>query len=154
RSGPRAFLAYALAFALTATVAMLPVLLGDDLRTFWDHTLAFQRERGSPFSVWGLYGGLDVLQTAVQIAAVLLALALGIWPRRPTLVQVAALAAAVLIALQLGVTHWFYLYIVWFFPLAMVGLLGRYGPPADARPPTSAEAGGRGEQQLLDPVGA
>ena len=34
-----------------------------------------------------------------------------------------------LIALQLGVTHWFYLYIVWFFPLVLVALLGRYGEP-------------------------
>jgi hypothetical protein len=28
--------------------------------------------------------------------------------------------------LQLGVTHWFYLYIVWFFPLVMVAVLGVY----------------------------
>jgi hypothetical protein len=41
-------------------------------------------------------------------------------------VTVAALGAAVLIALQLGVTHWFYLYIVWFFPLVMVAVLGFY----------------------------
>ena len=40
--------------------------------------------------------------------------------------MVAALGAAVLIALQLGITHWFYLYIVWFFPLVMVALLGAY----------------------------
>ena len=41
----------------------------------------------------------------------------------------AALSAAILIALQLGVTHWFYLYIPWFFPLVMIALLGRLGPP-------------------------
>ena len=35
-----------------------------------------------------------------------------------------------LIALQLGVTHWFYLYIVWFFPLVMVALLGRLSASA------------------------
>jgi hypothetical protein len=33
------------------------------------------------------------------------------------------------IALQLGVTHWFYLYIVWFLPFVLVALLGRYGEP-------------------------
>jgi hypothetical protein len=27
------------------------------------------------------------------------------------------------------VTHWFYLYIVWFLPFALVALLGRYGEP-------------------------
>ena len=41
-------------------------------------------------------------------------------PRRRDLVQVAALAAAVLIALQLGVSYWFYLYVAWFAPLALV----------------------------------
>ena len=47
-------------------------------------------------------------------------------PRRRDVVVVAALGAAILIALQLGVTYWFYLYIVWFFPLVMVALLGAY----------------------------
>ena len=39
----------------------------------------------------------------------------------------AALGAAVMIALQPGMTYWFYLYLVWFFPLALVALLGRFG---------------------------
>ena len=50
-------------------------------------------------------------------------------PRRRDVVGLAALSAAILIALQLGVTHWFYLYIPWFFPLVMIALLGRVGPP-------------------------
>jgi hypothetical protein len=160
RPGAVSFVAYALAFALTAAVALLPVILGGDLRTFWDHTIAFQRDRESPFSIWGLWSGLDGLQTAVQVAAVLLALAVGVWPRRPTLVQMAACAAAVLIALELGVTYWFFLYVVWFFPLALVALLGRYGDPEagtraeGGRAAGSAEAGRGGHEQLLDPVGA
>lgn len=158
RPGPVSLAAYALAFALTATVAMLPVLLGGDLRTFWDHTIAFQRDRESPFSIWGLWSGLDGLQTAVQAGAVLLALAVGIWPRRPTLAQMSACGAAVLIALQLGVTYWFFLYVVWFFPLVMVALLARRGEPTHEAPPAprdaSAEAGRGGHEQLLDPVGA
>ena len=69
--------------------------------------------------------GLDFEQHLVQGAAV----GAGRWwsrscPRRRDVVEVAALGAAVLIALQLGMTHWFYLYIVWFFPLVMVALLG------------------------------
>ncbi len=154
RSGPRAFGAYAAAFALTAAVALLPVLLGGDLRTFWDHTIAFQRDRDAPFSVWGLYGWPSALQTAVQGGALLLAVVVGFVPRRPTLTQVAALAAAVLIALQLSITYWFYLYVVWFFPLVMVALLGRLGARPQEAGSDSAEAGGRGQQQLLDPVGA
>lgn len=159
RAGPVSLAAYVLAFAATATVAMLPILLGGDLRTFWDHTIAFQRGRESPFSIWGLWGGLDGLQTAVQVGAVLLALSFALWPRRPTLVQMAACGAAALIALQLGVTYWFFLYVVWFFPLVMVALLGRYGAPGGPPSPDppvrgSAEAGRGGDEQLLDRVGA
>ncbi|HEU4702968.1 MAG TPA: hypothetical protein VFS37_10840, partial [Conexibacter sp.] len=134
RPGPVSFVAYALAFALTATLAMLPVLLGGDLRIFWDHTIAFQRDRESPFSIWGLWGGLDEVQLAVQAGAVLLALVVGVWPRRPALTQMAACGAAVLIALQLGLDYWFFLYVVWFLPLVLVALLGRLGDPeAQAR---------------------
>lgn len=159
RPGATSLVLYGLAFALTATVAMLPAILGGDLRTFWDHTIAFQRDRESPFSVWGLWSGLDTLQTAVQLAAVALALAVAVWPRRPTLVQMAACGAAVLIALQLGVTYWFFLYVVWFFPLVLVALLGRLDDPearaaAAQRADASAEAGRGRHEQLLDPVGA
>ena len=145
-------------FALAAAIAMLPVILGGDLRTFWDRTIAFQRDRGSPFSIWGLWGGLDTAadrradrrraargRGRVRAAAPRPA---SDWPR---------CGGAVLIALQLGVTHWFYLYIVWFFPLVMVALLGRYGDPeaqsrdAEARAVAgSAEAGRGGHEQLLD----
>ena len=48
-------------------------------------------------------------------------------PRRPDVIGLAAMSAAVLIALQLGVTHWFYLYLVWFFPLVLLVLLGGAG---------------------------
>lgn len=162
RPGPVSLAAYTLAFALTATVAMLPVILRGDPGIFWDHTIAFQHDRSSPFSIWGLWGGLDALQTAVQAGAVLLALTVGIWPRRPALTQMAACGAAVLIALQLGLDYWFFLYVVWFLPLVLVALLGRYDDPearqraAEARAAgaRSAEAGRGGDEQLLDPVGA
>lgn len=157
RGGPRAFLAYALAFVVVAALALLPVTLEGNWSTFFDHTFGFQRDRGSPFSIWGLWGGLDTLQTAVQLAAVLFALSLLVIWRRRTLVQTAALGAVVLIALQLSLTYWFYLYVVWFLPLVLVALVGRFDDPA-ARPTAaaggSAEAGGSGHEQLLDPVGA
>jgi hypothetical protein len=158
RRGLRAFLAYALGFVAMAAVAMLPVILKGNWSTFFDHTLEFQRDRGSPFSIWGLWSGLDTVQTAVQVAGVLFAISLAFVPRRRTLVQTAAFGAAVLIALQLSLTYWFYLYIAWFFPLVLVGLLGRYGDPSAAEQPpaetASGEAGGGGHEQLLDPVGA
>jgi len=79
--------------------------------------------------VWGQVSSLDWLRTVVRIAGLALAVLVAFVPRRRTAVQVAALAGAVLIAVQLGVTHWFYLYIPWFFPLVMIAVLGRMGPP-------------------------
>jgi len=135
---PRVLLAYALGFAGAAMLAFAPLLGNLELRSFWDHTIAFQAQRGSPFSVWGLYDPdvewLNVAQRAVQGAAVLLALALAFVPRRHDLVGLAACSAAILLALQLAVTHWFYLYIPWFFGLVMIALLGRRGPPAGTSP--------------------
>jgi hypothetical protein len=122
---------FALAFAAMAAVVMVPALVhGGSLATFWDRTLGFQSSRGSPFSVYGLWGHLGGLQLAVQAAAVALAVGVAFVPRRRGIVQLAALGAAVLIALQLGVTHWFYLYIAWFFPLVMLALLGSHREPA------------------------
>jgi hypothetical protein len=151
----RAIVGFALTFAVTSVVVMLPVLTQHNLHAFWHDTISYQAQRGSPFSVWGLWGGLSVQQHLVQGAAVGLALIVAFVPRRRDVVTVAALAAAVLIALQLGVTHWFYLYIVWFFPVVMVAVLGfhpaRVGAlevatrspepaPAPARSPEPASA--------------
>jgi hypothetical protein len=121
---------FAVAFAAVAAAAL--ALTVDDLEMFWERTIAFQAERGAPFSIWGLYG-LDALQRVAQALAVLVALGVALVPRRADeRVRLAALGAAVLIALQLAVTYWFYLYLVWFFPLVMLALLGRDREPAPA----------------------
>ena len=120
----RAVALFAGAFLAAGALASIPAFSHDTLHTIYERTIAYQANRGSPFSVWGLYGGLHGLQTAVQIAAVLLAVALAVVPRRPDVIGLAASCAAVLIALQLGIEHWFYLYIPWFFPLAAIALLG------------------------------
>jgi len=137
RSRARSIAAFAGGFTVAAVLAFAP-LAGDlSLRDFWDHTIAFQAQRGSPFSIWGLYdpdvAWLSYVQRAVQVAAALLALALAFVPRRRDVVGLAALCAAILIALQLGVSHWFYLYIPWFFGLVMIALLGRFAMPERAR---------------------
>jgi hypothetical protein len=103
-------------------VAMLPVLLGHDLHAFWHDSVSYQASRPSPFSIWGLWGGLKVEQRIVQGLTVLLALGAAFVPRRRGPVEVAALAAAIMIGVELSLTHWFYLYIVWFLPLALVAL--------------------------------
>jgi hypothetical protein len=117
---------FAVGLAIVLALGFAVVVAYGDPRTFYDRTLGFQTSRGSPFSVWGLRGWATA-QAVVQAAAVVLAVALAFVPRRRDLVGLAALAAAVLIALQLGVTHWFYLYLVWFFGPVMVALLGAHG---------------------------
>jgi hypothetical protein len=124
-----------LAAATTGALILAPVAVGPGLERFWDRTLGFQAGRDSPFSIWGLYGGLDGAQAGVTLAAMALALAVGFVPRQRDELTVAALAAAVLIALQLTVTHWFYLYLVWFLPLMLVALLGRPGVTAPGGAP-------------------
>jgi len=131
-----ALAAFIAAFLVAGALASIPALRGDSLHTIYERTIAYQADRGSPFSVWGLYGGLAGWQQAVQIAAVVLALSLALVPRRADLVGLAAACAAVIIAVQLGIDHWFYLYIPWFFGLVMLALLGRFSVPA--RPVTVA----------------
>ena len=117
---------FAVGLVAALAIAFGFVLAHGDLRTFYERTIGFQTSRGSPFSIWGLRGW-TAPQAVVQAAAVLLAVAVAFLPRRRDLVGLAALAAAVLIALQLGVTHWFYLYIVWFYGPLMLALLGAHG---------------------------
>jgi hypothetical protein len=137
RPSVRSVAAFALAFAGAIVLSFAPLAAHLSLRDFWDHTIAFQAQRGSPFSIWGLYdpdvSWLNYAQRAAQVAGVLLAVVLALVPRRRDLVGLAALSAAILIALQLGVSHWFYLYIPWFFGLVMIALLGRFAMPVRAR---------------------
>jgi hypothetical protein len=151
------------AFILTAAIVSIPALTHDSLHTIYERTIEYQANRGSPFSVWGLYGGLHGVQTAVQVAAVLLALALAVLPRRPDVVGLAAACAAIVIAVQLGVEHWFYLYIPWFFPLVMIALLGvrpdrpRRSPPpgglyTPANPGWEAQTGGPRPDAASEPA--
>ncbi|HUB35760.1 MAG TPA: hypothetical protein VL972_02975, partial [Solirubrobacteraceae bacterium] len=144
RARARSLGLFALTFALVSALALIPALDHDSLARIFNRTIVYQANRGSPFSVWGLYGShplLHGLQTAVQVGAVLLALALALVPRRPDVVGLAAACGAILLALQLGVEHWFYLYIPWFFPLVMVALLGARAlapapsPAAPSEPP-------------------
>jgi hypothetical protein len=138
--GPRRGIrSFAIAFGAVVAACLLVVVAYGGLRPFYDRTLGFQASRGSPFSVWGLYGWTTA-QTIVQSAAVVLAVAVALVRRRRDVVGLGALAAAVLIALQLGITHWFYLYIVWFFGPLMVALLGRNLDPEALTPSAGATA--------------
>jgi hypothetical protein len=129
----RSVVAYLLAFGLAGVVVMLPVLLNADLKAFWHDSIEYQSNRVTPFSIWGLWGGLNALQSLLQGAVVALAIGVAVVPARRGLVEIAALGAAVLIALQLTLNYWLYPYIVWFFPLVIVALMA--GHPEREEPP-------------------
>jgi hypothetical protein len=139
-SYPRALVAparrYAAGFAVATLAAFLVLLLEPDplraARVFVERTFGFQLDRDSPFSIWG-WGqyhaagvpDLKLVQQVLQALVVCGAVALAFVPRRKSILQLAALTAAVLLAFELVLTHWFYLYIPWFFPFVAFALLYR-----------------------------
>lgn len=122
RAGTSAGVAFVVALALTAFLVMLWPVLDPGLSTFYDRTIAYQAGRDSPFSIWGQVPSLEPLRIAILIGVGLLALAFAFRPRQKKLTRVAALGAALLIGVQLTMQHWFYLYIVWFYPLLLVAI--------------------------------
>ena len=132
-----------------AAVVSIPALAHDSLHTIYERTLVYQANRGSPFSVWGLYGAAGPAgSSSRRRRGRARAGARASCRAAHDVVGLAAACAAVMIAVQLGIEHWFYLYIPWFFPLVMLALLGRHSDPA-----WSPAAGAR-HQHLLDRVRA
>jgi hypothetical protein len=111
-----------IALALTLFVALQPVLLNGDLDYLWRDSIVYQADRVTPFSIWGLWGGLSPIQHLLEGAVAALAVFLAVVPKRRGPVEVAALGAAILIALQLTANYWLYPYILWFFPLVAVAV--------------------------------
>ena len=136
---PRRLLAYAGGFTAGTVLAFSLLLLEPDplhaLRVFWDRTFGWQLSRPSPFSIWDWdeYPGfpdLAVVQGVLKTVLVAGAVALYFVPRVKNPLQVAALSAALLIGFEIILTHWFYLYIPWFFPFVALAVLA----PAAAAP--------------------
>jgi hypothetical protein len=124
---PPTGVAFALAFFLTVAALLAWPAVDPGIHTFYERTIAYQAGRDSPFSIWGQVSGLEPLRIAILAGTGLMAVAFAFAPKRKTLTQVAALAAALLISLQLTAQHWFYLYIVWFYPLLLAALAARDG---------------------------
>jgi hypothetical protein len=131
RRPSRRFLA---AFA-AATVAAFSVVLLEpsalhELRVFWDHTVAWQMGRSSPFSLWdwrqyharGL-PNLHLVQRVLEALLVAGAIAAAFVPSRKSPLQLAALTAALLAGFEIVLTYWLYTYIPWFFPFAAIAVL-------------------------------
>jgi hypothetical protein len=123
---------FLLAFALTAVAVMLLPAIDPGVHTVYDRTIAYQSGRDSPFSIWGQVPSLEPLRAAILVAVAVLAIAFAWWPKDKQLFQVAALGAALLIGVQLTMHHWFYLYIVWFYPLLLVAMVVR-SPMSDTQ---------------------
>jgi Glycosyltransferase family 87 len=118
----RSMLLFAVGFGLAAAAAMLWPALDPGLRTVYDRTVGFQASRDSPFSIWGQVAGIEWLRTLLLVAIGALSILLALRPRRKSLIQVAAFGAALIIAVQITLHHWFYLYIIWFYPLLLVAI--------------------------------
>jgi hypothetical protein len=119
---------------LLATAAAFSILLLDPnpihaAHVFYDRTIKFQVGRDSPFSIWDWkqygagYPDLHLVQRALQVLLVIAAIAVYFVPRRKTLRQLAALTAVLLIGFELVLTHWFFLYLPWFFPFVALVVL-------------------------------
>jgi len=114
---------FILAFAAASGAVMLWPAIDPGLHTFYERTIEYQAGRNSPFSIWGQVPSLEPLRIVILAGVGLLALILAFRPRQKKLTQVAALGAALLIGVQLTMHHWFYLYIVWFYPLLLVAIV-------------------------------
>jgi hypothetical protein len=130
---------FTLALAALVVASFAPFVPEGGLREIYDRTLGYQVGRDSPFSVWGRHDGLEPLWTAVKVAAAGLAVLVAFAPRRKTPAQVAALGAAVLVGLQIAAAHWFYLYVVWFLPFALVAFFCRHAEEPEPEEPRAAE---------------
>jgi hypothetical protein len=150
----RPALVFSGAFALVIALMLILPALDPGLGTFYDRTIKSQIDRTSPFSVWGQDHSLEWLQTAVKVFAVGLAVLVAFLPRRRSLPQSAALAAAVMIAVELTAEHWFYLYIPWFFALAVAGLAAATRPSSSSTVAESSVASGPGIRREKIPASA
>ncbi len=138
----RSWPVFAATFAGIVVLSIALYLPPGGLREFYDCTIGYQMSRTSALSLWGLHPSLGWLQDVLKLGGVLFAVALAFVPGRRDLRQVAALGAAVLIVAQMGANHWFYFYIPWFVPFALVTMFGAYRatePGADAALEPAAE---------------
>jgi hypothetical protein len=140
---------WAAGFAVASAAAFSILLLEPDplhaARVFGERTFGFQLDRESPFSLWG-WGqyharglpDLHLAQRVLQLVLVAGALVLWRWPRRRSALQLAAFTGALLVGFELVLTHWFYLYLPWFFPFVAIALLAPR-PPEEPETPVPDE---------------
>jgi hypothetical protein len=156
RRRPREKAVFAGAFLAASLVAFSILLLdGHALHAahvFWTRTIGWQIGRDSPFSLWDwrqYHAGLPDLHLLQRVLEGLLAagaIAAYFLPRRKSPLQLAALTAALLLGFELVLTHWFYLYLPWFFPFAAFAVLA---PTLERAPARAFEPLERPRQELV-----
>ena len=154
-------LAYVGGFLLGTALSFWIILLEPHplhaARLFWDRTFGWQLSRPSPFSIWDWdeYPGfpdLHHVQTGLKVLLLVAAVAVYFVPRTKNVVQLGALTAALLIGFELVLTHWFYLYLPWFFPFVAFAVLAPALPRAVAE--ESVDAGPEHERAVRELVPA
>ncbi|HZQ65846.1 MAG TPA: glycosyltransferase family 87 protein [Gaiellaceae bacterium] len=162
RRSRRTALVFAGGFALATAASFWILLLEPNplhaARVFWDRTIESQVDRESPFSIWdwrqyhaaGIpdLGWLQKVCQALLVAGALLAPFL---PRRKSPLQLAALTAALLIGFEVVLTHWFYLYLPWFFAFVAFAVLAAE-PRAVTAPATQPDEREHGLRDRIGPV--
>ena len=140
---PRALALFVAGFVVATLASFSMLLLEPDpihaARLFWDRTVGWQLGRESPFSIWdwGQYhanGIPDLHLVQLPLIGLVLAgsVAVAFWPRRKSPLQLAALTGALLLGFELVLTHWFFLYIPWFFPFVAFAVLAPAGRRQEA----------------------
>jgi hypothetical protein len=120
---------------VAGTLAVFSILLLEphpihEIATFWHRTVGYQFGRDAPWSLWdwrqyharGL-PDLHIVQRVLQVALVIGAFAVSVWPRRKSPLQLIAFSAVLLAGFEMVQTYWLYTYIPWFFPFAAMALL-------------------------------
>jgi hypothetical protein len=138
---PRRLVAFAGGFVLATAAAFSILLLEPNpvhaAHLFFQRTIKNQIDRQSPFSLWDWrqyhargIPNLHVVQYVLEALLVAASVAFAFVPRRKSPLQLAALTGALVIGFELVLTHWFYLYIPWFFPFVAFAFLASSGHSA------------------------
>jgi hypothetical protein len=121
---PRRLAAFAAGFAVSAAILLAVTLPDGGVSEVYDVTVGLQTGRDSALSFW-YAADLPALRT-LTMAAVALFIGALFFARRPLDdARVCALGAAALFATQLPLTYWFFPYLVWPLPLALLALVVR-----------------------------
>ncbi len=144
---------------VTATILAFSIVLLEPnpfhaLRIFGERTLGWQLGRESPFSLWDWrqyhakgIPDLHRVQQLLEALVVAASLAVVFVPRTKSLLQLTALTGMLIAGFELVLTHWFYLYIPWFFPfVAAAMLMPRVEPPSQ---PEEQERSGSERRELV-----